>query len=82
MPCPAPQKPHTPTRPTAVSRFNYISPLVGAGLAGAAVVLVDMASRRGDACRIVSFSIYGATLTLDLLKRIDAFDARLRTLSS
>ena len=24
MPCPAPQKPHTPTRPTAVSRFNRL----------------------------------------------------------
>ena len=43
-------------------RFNSISHLVGAALALAgAVVLVVVASRRGDAYRIVSFSIYGAT---------------------
>jgi hemolysin III len=46
-------------------RFNSISHLVGAALALAgAVVLVVVASRRGDAYRIVSFSIYGATLFL------------------
>jgi hemolysin III len=46
-------------------RFNSISHLVGAALALAgAVVLVVVASRGGDAYRIVSFSIYGATLFL------------------
>jgi hemolysin III len=46
-------------------RFNSISHLVGAALALAgAVVLVVMASRGGGAYRIVSFSIYGATLFL------------------
>ncbi len=44
-------------------RFNSISHLVGAALALAgAVVLVVVASRNGDINRIVSFSIYGATL--------------------
>lgn len=46
-------------------RFNSLSHLVGAALALAgAVVLVVVASRGGDAYRIVSFSIYGATLFL------------------
>jgi hemolysin III len=46
-------------------RFNSISHLVGATLALAgAVVLVVVASRDGDARRIVSFSVYGATLFL------------------
>lgn len=46
-------------------RFNSISHLVGAVLALAgAVVLVVVASRGGDTARIVSFSIYGATLFL------------------
>jgi hemolysin III len=46
-------------------RFNSISHLVGAALALAgAVVLVVVASRGGDAYRIVSFSTYGATLFL------------------
>lgn len=46
-------------------RFNSISHLVGAALALAgAVVLVVMASRDGDTRRIVSFSIYGASLFL------------------
>ena len=46
-------------------RFNSISHLVGAVLALAgAVVLVVVASRDGDTRRIVSFSIYGATLFL------------------
>jgi hemolysin III len=46
-------------------RFNSMSHLVGAVLALAgAVVLVVMASRGGDTRRIVSFSIYGATLFL------------------
>jgi hemolysin III len=46
-------------------RFNSISHLVGAVLALAgAVVLVVLASRGGDIRRIVSFSIYGATLFL------------------
>jgi len=46
-------------------RFNSISHLVGAALAlvGAAVLVVA-ASRDGDTLRIVSFSIYGATLFL------------------
>jgi hemolysin III len=46
-------------------RFNSMSHLVGAVLALAgAVVLVVVASRGGDTRRIVSFSIYGATLFL------------------
>jgi len=46
-------------------RFNSISHLVGAALALAgAAVLVVVVSRGGDAYRIVSFSIYGATLFL------------------
>ncbi|MGB7934532.1 MAG: hemolysin III family protein [Gammaproteobacteria bacterium] len=46
-------------------RFNSISHLVGAVLALAgAVVLVVVAARGGDTARIVSFSIYGATLFL------------------
>jgi len=46
-------------------RFNSISHLIGAVLALAgAVVLVVAASRGGDTRRIVSFSIYGATLFL------------------
>jgi hemolysin III len=46
-------------------RFNSISHLVGAALALAGgVVLVVVASRSGDAYRIVSFSVYGATLFL------------------
>jgi hemolysin III len=46
-------------------RFNSISHLIGAVLALAgAVVLVVVASRGGDTRRIVSFSIFGATLFL------------------
>ena len=46
-------------------RFNSISHLVGATLALAAlVVLVVFASLQGDPWKIVSFSIYGATLFL------------------
>ena len=46
-------------------KVGSVSHLVGAALALAgAVVLVVVASRRGDAYRIVSFSIYGATLFL------------------
>ena len=46
-------------------RFNSISHLIGAALALAgAAVLVVVASRDGDTRRIVSFSIYGATLFL------------------
>jgi len=46
-------------------RFNSISHLVGAALALAgAVVLVVFASQDGDVRRIVSFSVYGATLFL------------------
>lgn len=46
-------------------RFNSISHLVGAAaaLAGAAVLVV-VAAADGDAWRIVSFSVYGATLFL------------------
>ncbi len=44
-------------------RFNSISHLVGAALALAAlVVLVVFASLKGDAWKIVGFSVYGATL--------------------
>ena len=50
---------------TRGERFNSISHLVGAALALAgAVVLVVVPSRGGDACRVVSFSIYVATLFL------------------
>ena len=46
-------------------RFNSISHLVGAALALAGlVVLVVLASLQGDPWKIVSFSIYGATLFL------------------
>jgi hemolysin III len=46
-------------------RFNSISHLVGAALALAGtVVLVEVASRGGDVYRIVSCSVYGATLFL------------------
>ena len=46
-------------------RFNSISHLIGATLAFAAlVVLVVFASLQGDLWKIVSFSIYGATLFL------------------
>ncbi|MGB6371463.1 MAG: hemolysin III family protein, partial [Atribacterota bacterium] len=44
---------------------NSITHGIGAGLSIAAlVILVVLASKRGDAWRIVSFSIYGATLIL------------------
>lgn len=44
---------------------NSITHGIGAGLSVAAlVILVVLASRRGDAWRIVSFSIYGITLIL------------------
>lgn len=46
-------------------RFNSISHLIGAALALAGlVVLVMYASAQGDLWKIVSFSIYGATLFL------------------
>ena len=46
-------------------RFNSISHLIGAVLALAgAVVLITVAAKRGDAYKIVSFSIYGVTLFL------------------
>jgi hemolysin III len=46
-------------------RFNTISHLLGAVAACAGlVVLVVLASRQGDAWKIVSFSIYGLTLIL------------------
>jgi len=46
-------------------RANTITHGIGAALSIAAlVILVVLASRRGDAWRIVSFSIYGATLFL------------------
>jgi hemolysin III len=46
-------------------RLNGISHLVGTALALAgAVVLIVLAAQRGDAWRIVSFSVYGATLFL------------------
>src|SRR5665648_633477 len=44
---------------------NSITHSVGIGLSIAAlIILLVLASRRGDAWRIVSFSIYGATLIL------------------
>ena len=44
---------------------NSITHAIGAGLSIAAlVILVILASRRGDVWRIVSFSIYGASLIL------------------
>ncbi len=46
-------------------RFNSISHLVGAALALAGlVVLVVMASLQGDPWKIISFSVYGASLFL------------------
>jgi len=46
-------------------RFNSISHLIGAALALAGlIVLVVLASQQGDPWKIVSFSIYGATLFL------------------
>ena len=46
-------------------RFNSISHVIGAAAALAGlVVLVTVASRQGDPWKIVSFSIYGATLFL------------------
>jgi len=46
-------------------RFNAISHLIGAALALAgAVVLVVLAAVNGDAWKVVSVSIYGATLVL------------------
>lgn len=46
-------------------RFNSISHLVGAALALAgAAVLIVVASQNGEINRIVSFSVYGATLFL------------------
>ena len=46
-------------------RFNSISHLIGAAAAATGlVVLVVMAARQGDPWKIVSFSIYGATLFL------------------
>ena len=46
-------------------RFNSISHLVGAVAAMAGlVVLVVLAARQGDPWKIVSFSVYGATLVL------------------
>jgi hemolysin III len=47
----------------AGERFNSISHLVGAALALVGVaVLVTFAGMQGGALRIVSFSVYGATL--------------------
>jgi hemolysin III len=49
----------------AGERFNSISHLVGAVLALIGVtVLVTVAGMQGGALRIVSFSVYGATLFL------------------
>jgi hemolysin III len=46
-------------------RFNSISHMAGAVLAiGGTAVLVVLASLRGDVWKIVSFSIYGATLIM------------------
>ena len=46
-------------------RFNGISHLIGAVLALAGlVILVVLASQQGDLWKIVSFSIYGASLFL------------------
>jgi len=46
-------------------RFNTLSHLIGAALALAGIVaLVVVASRSGDIYRIVSFTVYGATLFL------------------
>ncbi len=53
------------TQTAAEERANVITHAVGAvlGIAGLSVLVVG-ASRHGDAWRIVSFSIYGATLVL------------------
>lgn len=46
-------------------RFNGYTHLAGAMLAvGGAVALISMGAMRGDPTRIVSFSVYGATLCL------------------
>jgi len=46
-------------------RANSITHAIGAGLSVAALaVLVTLAARLGDAWRVVSFSVYGSTLTL------------------
>lgn len=46
-------------------RFNTISHLIGTGLALAGfVALIVYAARQGDPWKIVSFSIYGATLVM------------------
>jgi predicted membrane channel-forming protein YqfA (hemolysin III family) len=62
------RRPHRQTREAAIyhgERFNGISHLAGAVLAlGGATVLVVSASMLGDPWKIVSFSIYGATLVL------------------
>jgi hemolysin III len=58
-------------------RFNSISHLIGAAAALAGlVILVVSASRQGDAWKIVSFSVYGATLLL-----LYAFSALYHSLS-
>jgi hemolysin III len=49
----------------AGERFNAVSHLLGAALALAGLVsLLVVASRQGDAWKIVSFAVYGATLLL------------------
>ena len=46
-------------------RFNSISHLAGATLATAGLaVLVVLAARQGDPWKVVSFSVYGTTLSL------------------
>ena len=53
------------TQTPSEERANSITHGIGAALSIAAlVILVVLASRRGDTWRIVSFSIYGATLFL------------------
>jgi len=53
------------TQTTGEEIANSITHGVGIGLSIAAlIILVVLASKRGDAWRIVSFSIYGATLIL------------------
>lgn len=54
-------------------RFNTISNMVGATLGLAAVVILAVvASENGDVRRMVSFTVYGATLfLLNLISTLD-----------
>lgn len=64
-------------------RFNSISHLVGAVLAlGGSAVLITLVAIEGDAAKVVSYSVYGATLFLLYLisTLYHSFDGRLKEL--